>query len=386
MGNPTINAREETPVIAVSETRGNRSIGLDVTRIYAFLSVVAVHSFLNTEFYSRTVIGKKMYVMVIFRTAFMVCVPLFLLLTGYLVSAKNTALNSSCILKYYKKLLPLILKYIICMLIIYALSMSFGFEDFNLKSIIFGITGFSKYSKYSWYVNMYIGLFLLTPFLNLIWNSISEKKMHIILVLVFIILTLLPSLFNVYDFSTRGAFLNPQLNKENTALIPDWWVGIYPTTYYYIGAYLKKYIDFKKINPIKIAPIFLFSVLLTGAYNIWRSHSVAFVWGTWNEWGGVENTVNSVLIFVLINSLFKSEVNKSFSHFLAYLSSLTFSAYLLSWLSDKIVYAHLNKTVTVITDRFKYYPLAVIFSAGMALILSVPVDFAVGFIMKRFKR
>ena len=256
------------------EMRKNRSVGLDVTRIYAFLSVVAVHSFLNTEFYSSTVIGKKMYVMVISRTAFMVCVPLFLLLTGYLVSAKNTALNSSCILKYYKKLLPLILKYIICMLIIYALSMSFGFEDFNLKSIIFGITGFSKYS---WYVNMYIGLFLLTPFLNLIWNSINEKRMHIILISVFVFLTLLPSIFNIYDFSTHGAFLNPRLNKETTALIPDWWVGIYPITYYYIGAYLKKYIDFKKINPIKVLPILLFSVLVTGIYNIWRSHSAVFV-------------------------------------------------------------------------------------------------------------
>lgn len=365
------------------EMRKNRSVGLDVTRIYAFLSVVAVHSFLNTEFYSSTVIGKKMYVMVIPRTAFMVCVPLFLLLTGYLVSAKNTALNSSCILKYYKKMLPLILKYIICMLIIYALSMSFGFEDFNLKSIIFGITGFSKYS---WYVNMYIGLFLLTPFLNLIWNSINEKRMHIILISVFVFLTLLPSIFNIYDFSTHGAFLNPRLNKETTALIPDWWVGIYPITYYYIGAYLKKYIDFKKINPIKVLPILLFSVLVTGMYNIWRLHSAVFVWGMWNEWGGIENTVNSVLAFLLINSLFKSEVNKSISSSFAYLSSLTFSAYLLSWLSDKIVYAHLNKTVTVITDRFKYYPLAVICSAGMALILSVPIDFAVRFIMKRIKR
>ena len=96
--------------------------------------------------------------------------------------------------------------------------------------------------------------------------------------------------------------------------------------------------------------------------------------------------MNSVLVFLFINSIFKSERNKSFSHFLAYLSSLTFSAYLLSWLSDKIVYAHLNKTVTVITDRFKYYPLTVICSAGIALVLSVPIDFAVGFIMKRFKR
>ena len=365
------------------EMRKNRSVGLDVTRIYAFLSVVAVHSFLNTEFYSSMVIGKKMYVMVISRTAFMVCVPLFLLLTGYLVSAKNTALNSSCILKYYKKLLPLILKYIICMLIIYALSMSFGFEDFNLKSIIFGITGFSKYS---WYVNMYIGLFLLTPFLNLIWNSINEKRMHIILISVFVFLTLLLSIFNIYDFSTHGAFLNPRLNKETTALIPDWWVGIYPITYYYIGAYLKKYIDFKKINPIKVLPILLFSVLVTGIYNIWRSHSAVFVWGMWNEWGGIENTVNSVLVFLFINSIFKSERNKSFSHFLAYLSSLTFSAYLLSWLSDKIVYSHFNSMIPIITDRFKYYPLTVICSAGIALVLSVPVDFAVRFIMKIIKR
>ena len=176
------------------------------------------------------------------------------------------------------------------------------------------------------------------------------------------------------------------MNNETTALIPDWWVGIYPITYYYIGAYLKKYIDFKKINPIKVLPILLFSVLVTGIYNIWRSHSAVFAWGMWNEWGGIENTVNSVLVFLFINSIFKSERNKSISSFFAYLSSLTFSAYLLSWLSDKIVYAHLNKTVTVITDRFKYYPLAVICSAGMALILSVPIDFAVGFIMKRFKR
>ena len=334
---------------AEPETHKNRSVGLDVTRIYAFLSVVAVHSFLNAEFYSSTVIG----------------------------------INSSCILKYYKKLLPLTLKYIICMLIIYALSMSFGFEDFNLKSIIFGITGFSKYS---WYVNMYIGLFLLTPFLNLIWNSINEKRMHIILISVFVFLTLLPSIFNIYDFSTHGAFLNPRLNNETTALIPDWWVGIYPITYYYIGAYLKKYIDFKKINPIKVLPILLFSVLVTGMYNIWRSHSAVFVWGMWNEWGGIENTVNSVLAFLFINSIFKSERNKSFSHFLAYLSSLTFSAYLLSWLSDKIVYSHFNSMIPIITDRFKYYPLTVICSAGIALVLSVPVDFAVRFIMKRIKR
>lgn len=63
-----------------------RDLGLDITRIIAFASVPSVHFFLNSGFYDTPVLGEKMYIMVIFRTLFMICVPLFMLLSGYLMS------------------------------------------------------------------------------------------------------------------------------------------------------------------------------------------------------------------------------------------------------------------------------------------------------------
>lgn len=59
-----------------------RSIGIDITRIIAFLCVPAVLFFLHSEFYNRKVNCPRMYVMVGMRTFFMVCVPLFLIITG----------------------------------------------------------------------------------------------------------------------------------------------------------------------------------------------------------------------------------------------------------------------------------------------------------------
>jgi len=60
------------------------------------------------------------------------------------------------------------------------------------------------YHQYSWYVNMYIGCFLLIPFLNLLWNSLSSQESRRILVIVLLVLTALPSVLNVYDLETPG--------------------------------------------------------------------------------------------------------------------------------------------------------------------------------------
>ena len=73
----------------MEKIKNQRNIGLDLTRILAFLSVIGVHFFLNTDFYKIPLRGKRMLALATLRTSFMVCVPLFLLLTGYLVSGKG---------------------------------------------------------------------------------------------------------------------------------------------------------------------------------------------------------------------------------------------------------------------------------------------------------
>ena len=49
--------------------------------------------------------------MTVMRTAFMVCVPLYMLLSGYLSAGKHIPLTRPGLLGYYKKLLPIFLTY-----------------------------------------------------------------------------------------------------------------------------------------------------------------------------------------------------------------------------------------------------------------------------------
>ena len=67
-------------------SRSKRDIGLDLTRIIAFIQVPCIHFLFKIKYYNQAIIGERMYLMTFIRVMFMTCVPLFLLLTGYLSS------------------------------------------------------------------------------------------------------------------------------------------------------------------------------------------------------------------------------------------------------------------------------------------------------------
>ena len=68
--------------------------------------------------------------------------------------------------------------------------------------MILSILDFSA-DSYAWYIEMYIGLFLIIPFLNILWNNLNDvgRKWLIITLLG---LTALPSLLNCWDFLSLG--------------------------------------------------------------------------------------------------------------------------------------------------------------------------------------
>ena len=94
------------------EGKKERNYSLDIIRILATFFVVSVHFFLHTGFYAQPVEGKRMLVMVIMRTLFMTCIPLFLMLTGYLMNKKK--LN----LKYFKGIIKTLTIYILAKILI----------------------------------------------------------------------------------------------------------------------------------------------------------------------------------------------------------------------------------------------------------------------------
>ena len=129
----------------------------------------------------------------------------------------------------------------------------------NIKGALLNLLG---YNQYSWYVNMYIGLYLLLPFLNLLWNNIEDKSGHFILVVILVIMTIAPSVFNIYNLEEAGMLVRPYLTATYNRIIPDWWMGIYPITYYYIGAYIKHHVEIKKVNTKKVFAVLIGTILL----------------------------------------------------------------------------------------------------------------------------
>lgn len=324
-----------------------RNSSLDIIRIIAFCSVVGVHFFLNTDFYHTTIQRPIHFIMIVFRTACLVCVPLFMLLTGYLMNKK--VLSKS----YYLGIIKTIGIYFLASFACYINKIVISNDTFDLLYFLINLLSF-KAAKYSWYIEMYIGLFLLIPFLNLVYNNLTSKKQKQILLITCIVLTALPSILNVYDLTSLIPFLSHIKSSGHNKIIPDWWSLIYPITYYYIGAYFKEYKP--KLSFIK--SIFAYILILLGfsTYCYFRSVGHNFLAGKFQEWGALPVVILSVLFFHLINSVRTEKMGKKAKTILSKISDLTLCAYLLSEIFDKLVYNYLSGFVTEnLEEQFIYY-------------------------------
>ncbi len=354
----------------------SKNVNLSITRLAAFFLVICVHFFLNTDFYSTPVVGKRMFFMVAMRTLFMVCVPLFLLLTGYLMSSKQIPLTKHGLLSHIKKLKKQLFIYLGSTILIVIFQKFYLHYDISFLNFIFNLTSFQQYS---WYMNMYFGLFLLVPFLNAAWNSVSEKFAHGILIAVFTALTIAPTFFNIYDLDSTDSFMIAFASRAFDPLIPNWWEGIYPITYYFIGAYIRKYVDLQKLKSYKVFLLLCVSTLVFSSYNILRCLNLPFNASGWDNWGSWQNTVNSVLVFLFINSLNFRSIGAKGSNFLYRLSSLTFGGYLLSWIVDAFLYPFLNQHLSTIQERIIWFFPFVFSVSILSLLLSFLLDRAIQF-------
>ena len=52
-------------------SRSKRDIGLDLTRIIAFIQVPCIHFLLKIKYYNQAIIGERMYLMTFIRVMFM---------------------------------------------------------------------------------------------------------------------------------------------------------------------------------------------------------------------------------------------------------------------------------------------------------------------------
>lgn len=338
-----------------------RNINLDIIRTVAVFSVLSVHFFLNTDFYNTPILGKKLYAATIIRTGFMVCVPLFLVLTGYLMNKKKLSKA------YYSGIKKTIIIYILSTLCIIAFHAIVLNERFTLFDVLINITSFKQYS---WYIEMYIGLFLLIPFLNLIYNNLSGKKEKLILILTLLTLTTLPSLLNTFDFTASHWLFNPASSVNYQKLVPAWWVNLYPLTYYFTGAFIQEYQDDFRMPLKRNFMLFCVSVILMGSYSYYRSYNSNFIWGSWCSWGGFENVITTVLLFIFLLRIKTEKMPYIIKQCFFTISELSLGIYLVSWIFDQYNYPKLNQLIPEAADRLLYYFLIVPLNFLLSLVLS----------------
>lgn len=306
-----------------------RDTRLDLIRTVAVALVVSVHFFLNSGYYDLPMEGPGMLVMTALRMAFMICVPLFLLLTGYL--CRNKVLSG----RYYLGIVRILLTYGLCALVCLELRQAGG-EALGWKGVLRGLLDFSG-APYGWYVKMYIGLFLLIPFLNVLWKGLAGRGQRKALIATLALMTVLPTLTNA-----------------RFPLLPDWWMSaLYPLTYYFLGAYFGEYEP--RVSWRWGIPALLAAALAGAGLAFWLSRGGAFVWRPVLDTYGPTVALSACLVFLMLLRVPADRAPGWLKWLLRKCSELSLGAYLLSWCFDKAFYPILTARVDTMNARMAWF-------------------------------
>lgn len=282
-----------------------REPGLDFLRCFATLLVVSAHGFLSNGYTVRAQIGAGMWLAGSFQLLGRCSVGVFLMLTGYLQSQKTDW--KSC----YRRLPSILLGYLLVSMISIPIR-HFVFGDVQSLSTwlqrLFGYSG----AYYGWYVEMYVGLTLLTPFLNLGLKHMSNRQL--------------------FGFSAVLLFLSSLPGLTPWVVVPDFYMYLYPVSFYVLGAI------FRRVQP-KIRPLFaisasLVSVLLMGAGTVLSTDGPFSQAITWS-FGDLGMVIGAVGLFL---GMYRIKMPDSLSRFFAFASTGSYGAYLLSHLLDAQFY------------------------------------------------
>lgn len=288
-----------------------------------------------------------MFIQGMARTLFMINVPLFLIITGYL------NLHKKITRRYYKGMVAVLLSYIFISLVTILFRAKFLGEHHSIIQWTLQITDFSAIN-YAWYIEMWIGLFLLTPFLNILWHHIESKRHKHILLLTLYGLCALPDMCNRYGVH----------------LVPGYWELIYPCAFYYIGAYIREYQP--KISKWRLTAFILLCCLINPVFNALfvHNHSMIQLAGDGN---GIIGMPLAAAMFLLVYNI-KIE-NRISRKILQSISILSLDMYLASYMFDLAYYQYFKEHYFVNQSQF-----------GLWFWVIVPLVFASSYIFSYAKR
>lgn len=320
------NEEKVKSMVEINEAKHRKRIlGLDIIRMIAVCFVFITHSIAYRGVVNIDQLSFKWTLYIILRFLAMSAVPLFLLLTGYLNNKKEISK------KYYKSIIPILVSYIGISLAEFLGTSIYMGTELNLKLGIIQILNFTA-NGYAWYVEMYIGLFLLIPFLNILYDNLKSNKEKVVLVLSLVFLTFIPQI--VKSFKYGDMWLD---------IAPDYWQIIYPITYFYIGKMIK---EFKpQLNVLKRIAMLIMAVSIPCIFCYIYSTETEYAWYIFNGFEALTNAFTAISIFLLFYDFDRKlpVVGKIISE----ISICSFEMYLFSSLWDKYLYTKFSYNIVI---------------------------------------
>jgi len=276
--------------------------------------------------------------------------------TGYLMKDKTYSED------YFIKLLPVIGIYALTAAVYTFFDMRVVNEEY-LGKLFENIFSFSHYA---WYVNLYIGLYMLIPFLNAGFNSLTSRKNQVVVLGILVLFTIVPPTLSLLNNNEQNFMILPHI-------IPDYWKGLWPITYYLLGAFLassKKKSSFKEL----VFVIFILDIL--SVFGLAAISETTF---------GIEYTVLPVfllssLIFYSVIHLKVSIKNEWLKRVVLFISKNTLPIYLLSVIGDYYWYPKMVEKWGDFTNIFLRFPLIVIFLLIQAILMTFILNTLLKFI------
>lgn len=322
------------------ENSWNRVVGLDIVRSCAIFFVIAGHFFvLHTPFEETKLDSVSIFVQATALQLFYTSVPLFLILTGYLNANKTISR------KYYSGIWRVLVAYVFFSIITVLFRKYYLHEDESLYRWIYKILNYSAI-PYAWYIEMWIGIFLMSPFLNVLYRALPTRKHKQLLVITAFVMTALPlSWYHVF---------------------PQYWMKCFPVFYYFVGSYIREYQPMVKTRYLIIAAVVC--CLTNPLYKFLDKPALCFG-------GGVNGLFGSVLAVVFFLLVYKTDINnRLLKGVLSRVSILSLDMYLCCYIFDAIFYPWFKEKWFVDQAQF-----------GGFFFIIVPLVFFTSFVFAQIK-
>ncbi len=307
-----------------------RQPGLDLVRAAAIFFVIVLHGITMRGALDAALLTPVWCAKVFVRYLALSAVPLFLMLSGYLQAGKRPTKA------YYRGILPLYLSYFM----IAALCMAARiYRTDPLPSVwtaLYKILDFSA-DGYAWYFEMYIGLFLLIPFLNLAYAHIPTRTGKRLLLASLVFLTLMPETLVSFAPYYGGGSLNLRI-------LPDFFESLYPIAFYFVGSYVGEYRPrLRTWQRLLSVPL---SVVLPTALCIgFTAARGEYAWYMMNGFSTLTVLGTATAVFLTLYDL--PVRTKAVRCAAAAVSHCTFEMYLISYLWDQLLYGRLSLSLAV---------------------------------------